>query len=94
LPWAATRIPILDLSWLQGNAAARNKAAPYAEAAGDRLGHVVHVEDVNPGNAGFGRYRARGVGGQAAAEDLAPGHVVVSAAVIIGFSLSLWFTSG
>lgn len=71
----------------QAVTAARNKAALYAEAAGARLGHVVHIDDVDPENAGFERYRAHGAGGQASAEDLAPGHVVVSAAVILGFSI-------
>ncbi|MDR2985763.1 MAG: SIMPL domain-containing protein [Nocardiopsaceae bacterium] len=71
----------------QAVAAARNKATLYAEAAGARLGHVVHIDDVDPENIGFERHRAGAAGGQAAAEDLAPGHVVVSAAVILGFSI-------
>jgi uncharacterized protein YggE len=71
----------------QAVTAARNKAALYAEAAGSRLGHVMHIDDVDPENVGFERYRAHGVGGQASAEDLAPGHVVASAAVILGFSI-------
>ena len=71
----------------QAVAAARNKATLYAEAAGARLGHVVHIDDVDPENVGFERYRAQGAGGEASAEDLAPGHVGVSAAVILGFSL-------
>ena len=71
----------------QAVAAARNKAGLYAEAAGARLGPVVHIDDVDPENVGFERYRGHEVGGQALAEDLAPGHVVVSAAVILGFSI-------
>ena len=71
----------------QAVAAARNEAGLYAEAAGARLGPVVHIDDVDPEHAGFERYRAHGAGGQASAEDLAPGHVVVSAAVIVGFSI-------
>ncbi|MBO0839142.1 MAG: SIMPL domain-containing protein [Actinobacteria bacterium] len=71
----------------QAVVAARNKATLYAEAAGCRLGHVVHIDDVDPENAGFERYRAHAMGGEASAEDLAPGHVVVSAAVILGFSI-------
>jgi len=39
-------------------------------------------------NYGFERYRGHGAGGAASAQDLAPGHVVVSAAVIIGFSIT------
>jgi uncharacterized protein len=72
----------------QAVAAARNKAALYAEAAGTPLGPVVHIDDVDPETVGFERYRGHGVGGQASAEDLAPGHVVVSAAVIVGFSIT------
>jgi uncharacterized protein len=68
-------------------AAARSKAGLYAEAAGVRLGPVLHIEDVDPEHAGFERYRAHAVGGEASAADLAPGHVVVSAAVIVGFSI-------
>jgi hypothetical protein len=68
--------------------AARDKAALYAEAAGTRLGPVVHIDDVDPENAGAELYRGHRYGsGDAAAEDLAPGHVVVSAAVIVGLSL-------
>jgi uncharacterized protein len=71
----------------QAVAAARNKAGLYAEAAGARLGPVMHIDDVDPENVGFERYRGHGAGGQASAEDLAPGHVVVSAAVILGFAI-------
>jgi len=68
--------------------AARDKAALYAEAAGTRLGPVVHIDDVDPESAGAELYRGHRFGsGDASAEDLAPGHVVVSAAVIVGFSL-------
>jgi len=69
-------------------AAARRKAELYADAAGIRLGAVVHVEDVDPERAGFERYRGHGSGGDAAGDDLAPGHVVVSAAVTVGWSIS------
>ncbi|MGI8333050.1 SIMPL domain-containing protein [Actinomadura scrupuli] len=67
--------------------AARAKAELYAEAAGVGLGHVVHIEDVDPESAGNERYRSHGSGGATTEEDLAPGHVVVSAAVMLGFSL-------
>ncbi|ROO51109.1 hypothetical protein EDC02_5973 [Micromonospora sp. Llam0] len=72
----------------QAVAAARSKAELYAEAAGIRLGTVVHIDDVDPENVGHERYRGHGSGGQASAQDLAPGHVVVSAAVILGFSIT------
>jgi len=72
----------------QAVGAARRKADLYAEAAGVRLGPVVHIDDVDPENVGFERYRGHGAGGAASAQDLAPGHVVVSAAVIIGFSIT------
>jgi uncharacterized protein YggE len=72
----------------QAVAAARRKAELYADAAGIRLGAVVHVEDVDPELVGAERYRSRASAGAAAAEDLAPGHVVVSAAVILGFSIA------
>ncbi|WP_430781925.1 SIMPL domain-containing protein [Actinoplanes sp. G11-F43] len=69
-------------------AAARRKAELYAEAAGVRLGPVVHIEDVDPDRVGNERYRGHGSGGAASGEDLAPGHVVVSAAVTLGFALT------
>lgn len=72
----------------QAVAAARRKAELYAEAAGVRLGAVVHIEDVDPEQVGFERYRGHGSGGAASPQDLAPGHVVVSAAVTLGFSIT------
>lgn len=72
----------------QAVAAARRKAELYAEAALVRLGAVLHIEDVDPESVGNERYRGHGSGGAASAEDLAPGHVVVSAAVILGFSIN------
>jgi uncharacterized protein YggE len=68
--------------------AARRKAELYAEAAGVRLGAVVHIDDVDPETVGHERYRSHAAGGAAADQDLAPGHVVVSAAVILGFSIN------
>jgi uncharacterized protein YggE len=67
-------------------AAARRKAELYAEAAGVRLGAVLHIEDVDPEQepGGYRGYDS----GAASPEDLAPGHVVVSAAVILGFSIN------
>lgn len=72
----------------QAVGAARRKAELFAEAAGVRLGAVVHIDDVDPEQLGFERYRGPGVGGAASAENLAPGHVVVSAAVVLGFSIN------
>jgi uncharacterized protein YggE len=69
-------------------AAARRKADLYAEAAVVRLGAVVHIDDVDPEQLERDRYRGHGSGGAASAQDLAPGHVVVSAAVILGFSIN------
>jgi uncharacterized protein YggE len=70
-------------------AAASDKARLYAEAAGVRLGAVLHIEDVDPDQVGVERYRGHGsVPGAASDQDLAPGHVVVSAAVTIGFALA------
>jgi len=68
--------------------AARRKAELYAEAAEVRLGAVLHIEDVDPERHGHQRARGHGTGDPASPEDLAPGHVVVSAAVILGFSIN------
>jgi uncharacterized protein len=68
-------------------AAARRKAELYAEAAGVRLGAVLHIDDVDPEQPGLERFRGHSSGGEASPEDMAPGHVVVSAAVILGFSI-------
>jgi uncharacterized protein len=68
-------------------AAACSKAELYAEAAGARLGPVLHIDDVDPESAGLQQYRGHAMGGPAGAQDLAPGHVVVSAAVILGFAI-------
>jgi uncharacterized protein len=69
-------------------AAARAKAELYAEAAGVRLGTVVHIDDVDADQPGVDRYRGHGAPPETASDqDLAPGHVVVSAAVIVGFAI-------
>ncbi|WP_199537004.1 SIMPL domain-containing protein [Spongiactinospora gelatinilytica] len=68
--------------------AARAKAQLYAEAAGVQLGSVLHIQDVDPESVGNDPYRSHGGGGATSEEDLAPGHVVVSAAVVLGFSLA------
>ena len=68
--------------------AARLKAELYAQAANVRLGPVLHIDDVDPENTRAERYRSHSSYADAAAEDLAPGHVVVSAAVVLGFGIS------
>jgi uncharacterized protein YggE len=70
-------------------AAARAKAELYAEAAGARLGPVMHIDDVDPDQVGAERYRSHSsMLATASDQDLAPGHVVVSAAVTIGYALT------
>jgi hypothetical protein len=48
----------------------------------------VHIEDVDPERAGAELSRGHAAQGGASPEDLAPGHVIVSAAVILGFAIS------
>jgi uncharacterized protein YggE len=70
-------------------AAARRKAQLYADAAGVRLGVVLHIDDVDPEKLGEGAYRSHSSArSESSGEDLAPGHVVVSAAVILGFAIA------
>jgi uncharacterized protein len=67
----------------------RRKADLYAEAAGVRVGAVLHIDDVDSNNPAHRLYRGHAPAqGEASAEDLAPGHVVVSAAVILGLAIS------
>jgi uncharacterized protein YggE len=69
-------------------AAARRKAELYAAEAGVRLGAIMHIEDGNPEQV-QGQYRSHSSARMEAAEDdLAPGHVVVSAAVTLGFAIA------
>lgn len=69
--------------------AARRKAELYAAAAGVRLGAVLHIEDSDPERPGVGHYRSHSDFAAAAlSEDLAPGHVHVTAAVIVGFGIA------
>jgi uncharacterized protein YggE len=69
-------------------AAAAAKADLYAEAAGVRVGAVLHVEDVDPEQPGAARYRSHAEAAASTAQDLAPGHIVVSAAVILGYAVA------
>jgi uncharacterized protein len=66
--------------------AARRKAEVYAEAAGSRLGPLLHIEDVNPEQLRLERGHA--AMSDSADEDFAPGQVVVSAAVILGYAIA------
>ncbi|MEU1495747.1 SIMPL domain-containing protein [Streptomyces sp. NPDC005776] len=68
-------------------AAAREKAALYAEAADVRLGPVIHIKDVDSDQL-QNSYRGHRQGGGAGGEgDLAPGKISVTAGVVIGFSI-------
>ncbi|MER6406779.1 MULTISPECIES: SIMPL domain-containing protein [Streptomyces] len=68
-------------------AAARRKAEVYAEAAGVRIGTVLHIQDVDSESYEFRQYRGHGGGGGSSSGDLVPGMVEVSAGVVLGFSL-------
>jgi uncharacterized protein YggE len=68
-------------------AAARRRADLHAEAAGVRLGAVLLVEDVDPEANGRERYRGHATTDGASEQDLAPGQVVVSAMVTLGFGI-------
>ena len=68
-------------------AAAREKAALYAEAAGVGLGVVIHIKDVDSDQL-QNVYRSHGGGSGAGGEgDLTPGKISVAAGVVLGFSL-------
>ncbi|MEV5610784.1 SIMPL domain-containing protein [Streptomyces sp. NPDC052225] len=68
-------------------AAARRKAEVYAEAAGVRLGRVVHIQDVDPESVGVRTHGGR-LGGDPETDGvLAPGAVKVEAAVLLGYGL-------
>ncbi|WP_067463653.1 SIMPL domain-containing protein [Actinomadura macra] len=64
--------------------AARAKAALYADAAGIKLGRVLHIEDVDPERLKI--YSHGGVHG-GVEEDFAPGQIVITAAVSMGFAI-------
>jgi uncharacterized protein len=70
-------------------AAAHAKARLYAEAANIRLGPVVHIEDLDADRPGGDLPRSAPMGGGTGrSDDLAPGQVTVSAAVVLGFSIA------
>ncbi|NUP46796.1 MAG: SIMPL domain-containing protein [Catenulispora sp.] len=68
--------------------AAREKAALYAEAAGVRLGPVIHIEDVDSEQL-TSPYRSHSSAGRSGDtdSDLTPGRITVQAAVCLGFRL-------
>jgi len=69
--------------------AARRKAELYAEAAGVRAGAVLHIDDVDSDDPRNQQYRSHSsFPGVALDEDLAPGHVVVFAAVMLGLAIN------
>ena len=78
------RADLLARARRQAVEAARERAEQYAQAAGVRLGIVVHIDDVELEHGiplGFA-VAGQGVGG------FAPGHVVLGAAVTLGFALA------
>jgi uncharacterized protein YggE len=74
-------------------AAALAKAELYARAAGIQLGTVVHVEDVNPEEAGRRGYSSHAPDVDLASDDesggqaYTPGAIVVSAAVMVCYAI-------
>lgn len=68
-------------------AAAREKAQLYAHAAGVRLGPVVHIKDIDSDQM-QNTYRSHAQSAAAGGEgDLIPGKIIVTAGVVLGFSL-------
>ncbi|GIG70317.1 SIMPL domain-containing protein [Phytomonospora endophytica] len=68
-------------------AAARTRAELLADAAGVRLGAVVHVEDLDRPEQGPVMYRAMAEAAGSGGGELAPGRVGVSASVVVGFGI-------
>ncbi|MGH9277598.1 MAG: SIMPL domain-containing protein [Acidimicrobiales bacterium] len=72
---------------------ARAKAEVYCEAGGARLGNVIHIEDVDPDSLAMrgGHGESLNLSAQDEAESgaLQSGSLVVSAAVVVGYSLLL-----
>jgi uncharacterized protein len=69
-------------------AAARRKAELYAAEAGVRLGAILHIEDEDPEQIRDDYRSHSSARMQASEQNLAPGHVVVSAAVTLGFAIA------
>ncbi len=69
-------------------AAAREKAELYADAAGVRLGPVVHIQDVDSEQL-QNTYRSHGRSAAGGGEgDLTTGKITVAAGVLVGFSIT------
>jgi hypothetical protein len=75
-----------DAARVEAIKAARRKAEVYAAECGVKLGPVIHIQDVDPGTA-VGLYRGHGQSAGSSDADLAPGQVVVDAAVLLGFAI-------
>jgi uncharacterized protein YggE len=71
--------------------AARRKAEIYCEAAGVRLGTVIHIEDVNPdqvnSRGGYGEGLILSAGDEVEEGGLSSGSLEIAAAVLLGFQL-------
>jgi uncharacterized protein len=72
----------------QAVANARAKAELYAEAAGVRLGAVLHIEDAEHERSSLYLMRDHAEAASGRDHGLAPGNIVVSAAVILGFAVA------
>jgi uncharacterized protein len=73
-------------------AAARRKAEVYCEAAGVSLGHVLHIEDMNPDSKVYRGGQVEATASELQDDDAAPGalmsgSLVVSAAVMVAWSI-------
>jgi uncharacterized protein len=86
----ASKVELRAQARQEAVAAARRKAELYAEAAGVRLGAVVHIEEVDP-RVVITKFASRstslGGGGAPSSADLAPGRIVVQEAVVLGFGI-------
>jgi uncharacterized protein len=71
----------------QAVGAARRKAELYTEAAGVRLGEVLHIEDVVPDWGGRGGIEFAAAASSSSGEVLVPGNIIIPAEVIIGFAI-------
>jgi uncharacterized protein YggE len=82
----SAKTQLRDEARAQAVEAARAKAAAYAASAGVQVGPLLHLEDVDLDAPEL--ERGGSVSFDAAEGSLAPGHVVVSAAVIMGFAIA------
>jgi uncharacterized protein YggE len=81
----ADRAALQAQAYQQAVTAAREKAALYASAAGMRLGAVLHIEDADapPATVALASGPAPG-----SPEDLAPGEIVITATIRVGYALT------